>query len=70
MAWCVSAVADNPTSHDSLPQDFSHLTVSEKQWLAHASSWEALLAAWDNGVMTVMWPGIRLPFMGLWSALE
>ena len=33
------------------------------------SSWEALLAAWDDGVYTVMWPGIRLPFSGLFTAL-
>ena len=48
----------------------SRFIVSAQSWLAHASSWETLLTAWDEGVHTVMWPGIPMPYKGLRTALE
>ena len=40
-----------------------------QRWLAHASSWDTVLAAWDSEFST-MWPGIPQPFAGLLSTVD
>ena len=39
-------------------------------WLGCARSWEAVMAAWDEGDFAVLWPAYRLPWMGLITVAE
>ena len=41
------------------------------QWLGYAEHWEALVAAWDEDAdFAVMWPGMRCPWLGLFSCIK
>ena len=68
LAWCASPCT---TMCHPFPPRLS-LSLARDQrihrlasWPGHMSSWDALLAAWDEGVFTVIWPGLRLPLQGL-----
>ena len=40
-------------------------------WFGYAEHWEAIVAAWDEDAdFAVMWPGLRCPFVGLYSCIK